>query len=51
VLKKRSRIIADTTKRYHKRTHTFGIEVPKSWDDCVILDTENGRCIQDYEWG
>jgi hypothetical protein len=38
VLKKRSRIIADVTKRYHKWTHNFGIEVPKSWDDCVTLD-------------
>jgi hypothetical protein len=41
VLKKRSRIIADATKRYHKRTHKFGIEVPNSWDDCVILNKEN----------
>jgi hypothetical protein len=30
VLKKRSRSIAAVTKRYHKRTHKFGIEVPKS---------------------
>jgi hypothetical protein len=29
-LQKRTRIIADVTKRYHKRTHKFGIEVPKS---------------------
>jgi hypothetical protein len=39
VIKKRSRIIAAVTKSYHKRTHTFGIEVPNSWDDCVRLDT------------
>jgi SH3-like domain-containing protein len=30
VLKKRSRIIADVTRRYHKQTHKFLIEVPKS---------------------
>jgi hypothetical protein len=30
ILKKRSRIIADVTKRYHTRTHKFGIEVLKS---------------------
>jgi hypothetical protein len=30
VLKKRNRIIASVTKRYHKRTHKFGIEVPKT---------------------
>jgi hypothetical protein len=35
VLKKRSRSIADVTKCYHKRAHKFGIEVPKSWDDCA----------------
>jgi hypothetical protein len=38
VLKKRSRTIAAVTNWYHKRTHKFGIEVPKSWDDCVRLD-------------
>jgi hypothetical protein len=38
VIKKRSRIITDVTKLYHKHTHKFGIEVPKSWDDCVRLD-------------
>jgi hypothetical protein len=41
VLKKRTIIIADVTKRYHKRTHKFGIEAPKNWDDCVRLDKEN----------
>jgi hypothetical protein len=41
VLKKCSTIIAAVSKRYHKRTHKFGIEVPKSWNDCVILDKEN----------
>jgi hypothetical protein len=35
VRKKHSRIIAPVTKRYHKRTHKFRIEVPKIWDDCV----------------
>jgi hypothetical protein len=45
VLKKYSRIIADVTKRYHKRTHKFGIEVPKSWDDCVRLYKENDKTL------
>jgi hypothetical protein len=45
VLQKRTRIIADVTKRYHKRTHKFGIEVPKSWDDCVKLDKENDNTL------
>jgi hypothetical protein len=30
VLKKRSRIIAATTKRYHKRTHKFGIKFQRT---------------------
>jgi hypothetical protein len=38
-------IIADVTKHYQKRTHKFGIEVPKSWDDCVRLDKENDNTI------
>jgi hypothetical protein len=45
VLQKRTRIIAAVTKRYHKRTHKFGIEVPKSWDDCLKLDKENDNTL------
>jgi hypothetical protein len=45
VLKKRSIIIADLTKLYHKRTHKFVIEVPKTWDDCVRLDKDNDNTL------
>jgi hypothetical protein len=45
VLKKRTIIIAAVTKCYHKRTHKFGIEVPKNWDDCVRLDKENDNTL------
>jgi hypothetical protein len=45
VLKKRSIRIATVTKSYHKRTHKFGIEVPKSWDHCVRLDKENDNTL------
>jgi hypothetical protein len=38
VLKKWIRIMTVVTKRYHKWTHKFGIEVPKSWEDCARLD-------------
>jgi hypothetical protein len=44
-LKKRTRLIADVTKRYHTRTHKFGIEVPKIWDDCARLDKENDNTL------
>jgi hypothetical protein len=33
------------TKRYHKRTHKFGIQVPKTWDEAVKLDEENGNTL------
>jgi hypothetical protein len=45
VLKKRSISIADVTNRYHNSNHKFGIEVPKSWDDCVRLDKENDNTL------
>jgi hypothetical protein len=38
VLKKYSHIIASVTNIYHKGTHTFGIEAPKSLEECVRLD-------------
>jgi hypothetical protein len=47
VLKKRSRIVAAVTKRYHKLTHKFGIEVPKRWDDCVRLFKNDNTLWQD----
>ncbi|KAI2495111.1 Reverse transcriptase (RNA-dependent DNA polymerase) [Fragilaria crotonensis] len=38
--------IAQTVNnRYHKRTHKFGIEVPKTWDDCLRLDKEAGNTL------
>jgi hypothetical protein len=45
VLQKRTIMIASVTKHYHKWTHKFGIEVPKSWDDCVKLDKENDNTL------
>jgi hypothetical protein len=50
VLKKRSRIIAAATRRYHKLTHKFVLEVPKSWEDCMIFDKESCNTLwQDAE--
>jgi hypothetical protein len=45
VLQKRTIMSAAVTKRYHKRTRKFGIEVPKSWYDCVKLDKENDNTL------
>jgi hypothetical protein len=38
-------IIAAVTKRYHKSTHKFGIQVPKTWCEAVKLDEENGNTL------
>ena len=43
VLKSRNRIIAAVNRRYHKRTHKFGIRVPKTWDEAVEIDKLNGN--------
>jgi hypothetical protein len=45
VRKKRNRIIAAVTKRYHKRTCKFGIQVTKTWDEAVKLDEVNGNTL------
>jgi hypothetical protein len=45
VLAKRNRIISAVNRRYQKCTHKYGIEVPKSFDDCVRIDQENGNTL------
>ena len=48
VLKKRDRIISlvrKWTTRYLKRTHKFGIEVPKTVKEALDLDRKNGNTI------
>ena len=42
-LKKRDRIISVVNSRYHKRTHRFGIEIPKYARDAKIIDDTNGN--------
>ena len=44
-LKRRNRIIAAVNKGYYKRTHKFGIEIPKTYEDCVRIDKENGNTL------
>jgi hypothetical protein len=45
VPKKQNRIISAVTKRYHKCTHKFGIQVSKTWDEAVKLDEVNGNTL------
>jgi hypothetical protein len=33
-------------KHYHIWNFKFGIEVPKTWDDCVRLDKENSNTLR-----
>ena len=45
-LKKRDRIIAAVNKRYHKRTHKFGIRVPKTVEEayaCLLYTSPSPR--------
>jgi hypothetical protein len=44
-MKKRNIIIAAVIKRYHKRTHNFGIQVLKTWGEAVKLDEENDNTL------
>ena len=41
-LKTRNRLIARVNTRYHKRTHKFGFEVPKTVERALAIDKENG---------
>jgi hypothetical protein len=45
VMKNRNIIIAAAIKRYHKHTHKFVIQVPKTWDEAVKLDEGNGNTL------
>ena len=44
-IKRRNRIIAAVNKRYDKRTYKFGIEIPKTYEDCIRLDKESGTTL------
>jgi Reverse transcriptase (RNA-dependent DNA polymerase) len=41
-LKKRDAIISAVNKRYAKRTHKYGIRVPKSVEEAFAIDKDNG---------
>jgi hypothetical protein len=44
-LKKRDAIISAVNKRYWKRTHKYGIQVPKSVAEAYEIDKENGGIV------
>ena len=45
VIKKRNRIIAKVKSKYWVKTHKFGIKVPKSVEQAVQFDKENGNTL------
>jgi hypothetical protein len=45
ILKKRNRIIAAVSNRYLKRTHKFGVRIPRTVRECRELDKENGNTM------
>ena len=48
VLKKRGRIIASIKTwqtRYIKKSHKFGIELPKTMEQALALNTKNGDAL------
>ncbi len=42
VLRQRERIIEAVKNRYWKRTHKFGVKVPKTVEQALLLDKETG---------
>jgi hypothetical protein len=46
VLKKRDRIISKMkTNSYWLKTHKYGLEIPKNYDDCVRIDKANDNTL------
>ena len=43
ILKKRNAIISKVKSRYHKRTHKFGIRIPKTVEEARDIDRINGN--------
>ena len=42
VINKRNRIVSKVNSQYHKQTHKFGFEVPKTVADALRIDQQNG---------
>jgi uncharacterized membrane protein len=47
VITRREQIISAVNNRYLKRTHKFGIAVPKTVQDATQLDLANGNTLLD----
>ena len=45
VIRKRNRILAAAQSRYHKRTHKFGFEIPKTIKRALEIDKDCGNTL------
>jgi Reverse transcriptase (RNA-dependent DNA polymerase) len=45
VIKKRDRIIAKVKSKYWQQTHEYGIKIPKSVQEAIAIDKENGNTL------
>ena len=43
VLRRRNRIISKVKKKYWRTTHKYGVRVPKTWEEALDLDRQNGN--------
>jgi len=44
-LKKKARIISKIKSKYWEKTHKYGIRIPKSIQDAIRLDMQNGNTL------
>ena len=43
ILKKCKNVISKVKSKYWERTHKYGIKIPKSIAEAILIDTENGN--------
>ena len=44
-VKRRDRIIAKVASKYWQKTHRYGIRVPKTVQEAIVIDKENGNTV------
>jgi hypothetical protein len=45
VIKKRDRVLSKIRSKYWQRTHKFGIRIPKTVEQALAFDKENGNTL------
>ena len=51
VLRRRNRIISKVKKKYWRTTHKHGVRVPKTWEEALELDRQNGNNLSGFFGG